>query len=46
MNIFEKIRYILCGKHCEPTTHAIRQRRALIDGSGIYYIYIIDICED
>jgi len=47
---FKNLLYILCGSsksktktHEELSTYAIRQKRNLIDGTGTYYVYVIDI---
>ena len=51
MGPFERIMYLLCCGCCitksnrELLPHAIRQRRPLLDGSGTYVVYTIDIEE-
>jgi len=49
MGFFDKIICILCGSSKSKThelNYAIRQKRDLIDGTGTYYIYVIDTHED
>lgn len=48
MGFFDTITYLLCGvnkpnPYDDLLGHAIRQRRTLIDGSGTYIVYILDI---
>ena len=50
MGPFETIMYLLCCRcmsksNRELLPHAIRQRRPLLDGSGTYVVYTIDIEE-
>ncbi len=49
MNFCTRLHLLFCGVsksdlEKELSTCAIRQRRELMDGSGHYYIYIIDVC--
>jgi len=37
--------FSICGSSNELNNYAIRQKRDLIDGTGTYYIYVIDIHE-